>query len=106
MKAIHVITQNIGGGNIAPAKQVGFVSVTWDNVKMTIDAYKDGANEPRKDCLVELATEDEVFELTAEQLLHIIQFYIDYAPKSDSVIHYRNRYHYIVPDDLKKAVTR
>ena len=106
MKAIHLITQNIGGGTIPPTRQVGFVSVTFDNVKMTIDAYNDGSNQPRTDCLIELATEKEVFELTAEKLIEIIRFYQAYSAERTSLINYRNRYHYIVPDALKRCVTR
>ena len=104
MKSIKLQCQRLGNNTIPPIKDVGWFSATVDNVKISIDAYKDGsgyAGTPRTDSLMEIADEREVFELTPEQLLHIIRFYVDYASDKDSVIHYRNKHHYIARDSIK-----
>lgn len=109
MKAIHIQVQNIGSNNISPIKQVSWLSATMDNIKITIDAYKGGSGysgQPRENCLIELVDAKEVFELDAEQLLQIIRFYIDYSSGKDSVVHYRNKFHYIIPDEVKKPLKR
>lgn len=104
-KAIHIQMQNIGNNNIPPTKQIAWMSANFDNIKITVDAYKGGSGysgKPREDCLIEIVDSKEVFELTAEQLLNIIRFYVEYATRDD-VVHYRNKFHYIIQDEVRKA---
>jgi len=104
-KSIYIQHQNIGGGTISVIKQVAWTSITFDNIKITIDAYNGlgYSGEPREDCLIELVDKKEVFNLTAEQLLRVIRFYIDYSADKDAIPHCKNKYHYIIPDAIKKA---
>lgn len=100
-KSILITYQKVSGGNIPPYKPVGFVSLNFDNKKLTIDAY-DGIGssaKPREKCLIIVADEKTVFEISSEALLDIIRFYIDYSDSSELVVHYRNKHHYIVPED-------
>jgi len=103
-KCIHIQTQNIGGGNISLAKQIAWTSLTFDNVKFNIDAYNGigYSSTPRQDCLIEIADKNEVFHITAEQLLHAIRFYIEYANDWYTIPHFKNTCRYIVPDAVKK----
>jgi len=103
-KVIHLQTQNTEGGNISLIKQIGWVSLTFDNTKITIDAYKGGgySAEPREDCFMEIVDEKEVFNLTAEQLLRVIRFYVAYSTDKDAIPHTKNKFHYIARDAIKK----
>jgi hypothetical protein len=58
--------------------------------------------EPREDCFIEIVDKKEVFNVTAEQLLHVIRHYIDYSPDRDVIPHTKNKFHYIIPDAIKK----
>ncbi len=104
MKSIKLQIQHIGNNNIPPTKEVGWISATMDNVKISIDAYKNGSGysgQPRVDCFVEIADRDEVFETTPEQLMHIIRFFVRYSSEGKEIVRYKNRYHYIASDEFK-----
>lgn len=103
-KSIRMQLQRLGSNVIPPTRELGWFSATVDNIKISIDAYKNGsgyADQPRTDCLMEIADKNEVFETTPEQLLQIIRFYIAYSSDKDAIVHYKNTYHYITPDALK-----
>jgi len=105
-KAIFLQFQGTGSGNISSTKEAGFVSVAVDNIKITIDAY-DGSSysgRPREDSKMEIMDSKEVFQVTPEQLLQIIRFYVDYSASTDTITHYKNRFHYIPRDALKKPL--
>lgn len=102
-KVIHLQTQGIENSSIHLHKEIGFVSLCFDNVKITVDAYKGFgfAGEPREDSLIQVCDEKDVFEITAEQLLQIIRYYIQFHKPEDPIVHYRNSHHFILPDAVK-----
>jgi len=102
-KIIHLQTQNIIPGKISTIKEVSWLSLCFDNTRISIDAYHGMGYtaEPREDCHIEIADEKEVFNLTAEQLLRIIRFYIAYSTDKDAIPHTKNKFHYIVRDVIK-----
>lgn len=103
-KAIHVQTENPDTGVISSIKPYPWVSVTWDNTKMVIHAY-DGSGysaEPLEDCLVEIVDGKEVFCTTAEQLLHIIRFFIQYNSDKEAIIRFPNKFQHVIRDAIKQ----
>jgi len=103
-KVIHLQTQNIGHGKISTIKEVSWLSMCFDNTRLSIDAYNGMGYtaEPREDCHIEIADKREVFNLSAEQLLRIIRFYIAYSTDKDAIPHTKNKFHYIVRDAIKE----
>jgi len=101
-KAIRMQTQNVGFSNISNIKEFAWFSATFDNIKLTIDAYDGPSGPPRTDCFMQIADEKEVYELTPEKLMEIIRFYADSFKDSKDIVRYRNRYHYIEKDALKQ----
>jgi len=100
-KAIHL--QHINeSGLISKINSVPWCSVTFDNVKIVIDAYKDGI-EPREDCKIEIVDSKDCYQLNSEQLLDAIRFYIAYSASPDAIIHFPNKFQYVIPDAVKVA---
>ena len=104
-KSILVTLQGLTGGAISVTKNAGFVSLNFDNSKMSIDAYTDKWRdaEPRENCLITLADEKSVYEFDTETLFEIIRFFVDYSAGKGKVVTYRNKYHYIVKELAKTA---
>lgn len=101
-KAIHL--QHINeSGLISKTAPVPWCSVTWDNVKMVIDAYKDGI-EPREDCVIEIVDGHTCYQLTAEELMKAIRFYIAYSTDKDAITQRPNKFQYIIPDAIKPVL--
>ena len=103
-KVIHLQTQNIGQGKISTIKEVSWLSMCFDNTRISIDAYN-GAGytaEPREDCHIEIADRKEVFHLTAEDMLRAIRFFIAYHADKGAIQHTKNKFHYIVRDAIKE----
>lgn len=108
-KAIYLQSQGIGSSAIPPIKEAGFVSVTVDNVKITIDAYDGGSGypgKPREDSKMEIVDENEVFLITPSILLDILRFYVEYGGRDGVVTRFRNRFHYVARDVIKKPQRR
>ena len=99
-KAIHVQVINPDTGKLLTTKPHPWASMTVDNIKIVIDAYKDGI-EPRQDSLIEIVNHDQCFQLTPEQLIKAIRYFIAYSDEGSDVVHYPNKFHYIIPDALK-----
>ena len=104
-KSIHVITQGLASVAITPVKLSRFVSLNFDNCKLSIDAYNDMFREAeaRDKCLITLADEKTVFEFTTEDLFEMIRFYTEYSADNSRIVSYRNKSHYIVPDPPKEG---
>jgi hypothetical protein len=106
-KAIILQSQGLGSAVIPPIKEAGYVSVTVDNVKITIDAYDGGSGypgKPREDSKMEIVDENEVFLLTPSVLLDVLRFYVEYGGKNGVVTNFRNRFHYVQRDAVKKPL--
>ncbi|MBN1226120.1 MAG: hypothetical protein JXA79_03960 [Deltaproteobacteria bacterium] len=104
-KRILFTHQGINGGNIPPNKPAGFVSLNFDNCKLTIDAYKGAGLHyiPRETCLITLADEKTVHEFDTETLFEIIRFFVDYSAGKGKIVTFRNKYHYIVTEEPETA---
>jgi len=104
-KSILITSQSLQSGRICNPKPVGFASLDFDGIKITIDAYNDKYAEarPRENCLITIVDEKEVFELEPETLLEIIRFYADYSASVEKINRYRNRYHYIASTPSKEG---
>lgn len=98
MKAIHLQTQKHDGGDISPAKKVNFVSLNFDNIRMTVNICHPKIREITEFCTIEVVDDNDVFILTTEQLFKVIRFYMDYASGQDTIIRHRNKYHQIIKD--------
>jgi hypothetical protein len=88
-------------------KEIGFVSLNFDNIKLTIDAY-DGfpcSGTPRTDSKIEVMDEKEVFLMSPEELLSAVRFYQTYATLGSNVARFKNTLNLIMPDRYKNAVT-
>ena len=103
-KIIHLQTQNIDSSRISTIKGVSWLSLCFDNTRISIDAYNGMGYtaEPREDCFIEIADEKEVFNLTAEQLLRAIRFFIAFSVDKDVIPHTKNKFHFIVRDAIKE----
>jgi hypothetical protein len=100
-KAIFLQTIN-DSGLVSQIKQTPWCSVTFDNVKIVVDAYLDGI-EPREDCKIEIVDSKDCYQLNSEQLLDAIRFYIAYSASPDAIIHFPNKFQYVIPDAVKVA---
>ena len=101
MKSIHIQTQKFDGGSISPVKNVNFASLSFDNIRVTVNICHPKIREMTDFCTIEVVDDNDVFVLTTEQLFKIIRFYADYAADQDTIIHHRNKYHHIIKDELK-----
>jgi hypothetical protein len=104
-KAIYIQTQPLDSPRISPVKEVGFIALNFDNIKLVIDGYNGFPclNEPRTDSLVEIMDEKEVFQLLPETLLAAIRFYWTYNTAGNEIVRYKNKYQVIMPDRYKNA---
>ena len=98
MKTIHIQSQKHDGGSISPARNVNFVSLNFDNIRMTVNICHSKIRETAEFCTIEVVDDNDVFILTTEQLFKVIRFYKDYATGQDTIICHRNKYHHIVKD--------
>lgn len=96
-KSILMTSQSLQSGAISSPRPVGFASMDFDGIKITVDAYNDKYKEaePRKQCLITVIDEKEVIEMDTETLMDIIRFYADYSQGKERIVQSRNRYHYI-----------
>lgn len=105
-KAIYLQSQSVQTSNISSVKQVGFVALNFDNIKITVDAYigLGMLAEPRENSLITVVTEKTVYEFTPDQLIRTIEFYCSQSTQGDNIVHYRNRNHAILPDLYKNRL--
>jgi hypothetical protein len=105
-KEIYLQTQSMISSSISSVKQVGWVSLNTDNIKIVIDAYNGfpALNQPREDSLVTIADKNMVYECTPAQLITMVEFFCAYHVNADQIVHYKNRNHPILPDRFKNAL--
>jgi hypothetical protein len=53
---------------------------------------------------MEIVDENEVFLLTPSVLLDVLRFYVEYGGKNGVVTNFRNRFHYVQRDAVKKPL--
>jgi len=99
-KAIHVQVINPDTGKLLTTKPHPWASLTVDNIKIVVDAYKDGI-EPRQDSLIEIVDHNECYQLTPKLLIQAIRYFIEYGDAGIDVVRYPNRFHYIIQDAIK-----
>lgn len=102
-KAILTQFQGVQSNSISCVKRIGWVSLTFDNIKLAIDSYLGMGSlaEPRKDSLIEIVTEKQVYEMSPETLLKAIDYYYGMNAQGSEITAYKNRKHVITPDLFK-----
>lgn len=103
-KSILAQTQGVQSNSISPVKRIAWASLMFDDIKITVDAYSGMGTlaEPRKDSLIEIITEKQVYELSPETLIKAIDYYYGINSHGSEIISYKNRKHVLVPDFYKK----
>ena len=104
-KTIRIQSQNIQAGYISPVKDVGFIAINIDGIKLTFDAYNGSGPTatPRTDSLIQIIDDKEVFELTPSQLLDTVRFFNKYAEMGKDVVRFKNIFHVTIPDRFRDA---
>ena len=104
-KCIHIQTQNIGSSALSKTKQVGWCAINVDNIKIIVDAYNGSGPEatPRHDSLIRIVDDKQVRELTPQFLLEAVKFFEQYNELGTHVVTYRNLFHVVVPDAVKRT---
>ena len=102
-KAIYIQSQNIQSGHISSVKDVGFIAINIDGIKLTFDAYNGSGPDatPRTDSLIQIIDDREVFELTPAQLLDTVRFFNKYSEMGSDVVRFKNVFHVVMPDRFR-----
>ena len=99
-KSIKIQTQPVQVGRISDVKEIGWISINVDGIKMTIDAYSGSGPTatPRIDSSIEIVTDKEVFQLSPEYLVEAVKFFQKYNEMGKDVARFKNVFHVVAPD--------
>jgi hypothetical protein len=107
-KEMFIQTQGVEHRSISKVQSIGWMALHFDNLRLVIDAYQGMGSlaEPRKDSLIEVVSEKEVFQLTPEQLTAAIHYYWKYCDDGANITRYQNRSQVIMPDRYKDEMNK
>lgn len=99
-KSIKIQTQAVQTGHLSNLKEIGWISVNVDGIKLTIDAYSGSgpAAIPRIDSSIEIVTDKEVFQMTPEYLVEAVKFFEKYGELGSHVTRFKNVFQVVMPD--------
>ena len=102
-KSIKIQTQPVQVGRISDVKEIGWLSINVDGIKMTIDAYSGSGPTaiPRIDSSIELVTDKEIFQMTPEYLVEAVKFFQKYNEMGKDVARFKNVFQVVMPDRFR-----
>ena len=103
-KEIRIQYQGLAASAILQ-KEVGFIALNFDNIRLVIDAYNGFPclEQPREDSVIEISDANEVFQMDVATLMTAIKFYWCYSEQGESVQRHKNRFNMVMPDMYKNA---